>query len=401
MTNARHVWIVTQWEFRRFFRWKDQLFSLAIFLLVSIVWTGSAFVAGLPGSTVTIALDGIDIPTKTHGRFTFVPAPAAPAARARALQDGTVQGVLSRRSDGGFGLLVAKDPTYRAELTGVLDGIVRRERLEVAGVTAAALQHILEPAVLDVRFANPERARVGRAEKIAALCCVGIMLIAIFTSLSYLLVGITGEKQLRVTESVISAISPQAWIDGKVIGISAYAIVSVANVSVGLGLIGLAAQFASGFVWPSAALRPAVVAVLLLYTVLGLLLWNAFFAAVAATVNDMYTSSRSSLMFLPVLPVALSAAVIKDPDGVVARFLALLPFTSAPALPMRLVLSDPGIVEVGVSLALLAGAVWAMRTAAGRIFQLGILLYGKEPSLDEIARWATARMRDVRAPDQA
>jgi ABC-2 type transport system permease protein len=58
---------------------------------------------------------------------------------------------------------------------------------------------------------------------------------------------------------------------------------------------------------------------------------------------------------------------------------------------MRLVLSDPGVVEAGCSLAMLVGAVWVMRRMAGRIFQLGILLYGKEPTLQEMIRWATER----------
>jgi ABC-2 type transport system permease protein len=194
-----------------------------------------------------------------------------------------------------------------------------------------------------------------------------------------------------VTESVVSAISPQAWIDGKVLGITATALVSVANLIVGMAIIAITAQFASGFTWPAASLRPGVVLALFVYTVLGLLLWNAFFAAVAATVSDVYTSSRSSLVFLPLVPVVLSIAVLRDPDAVVARVLALFPLTSAPALPMRLVLSDPGLLEVGSSLALLAGAVWVMRRLAGRVFELGILMYGKEPTLPEMMRWAIER----------
>jgi ABC-2 type transport system permease protein len=164
------------------------------------------------------------------------------------------------------------------------------------------------------------------------------MLIAVFISLANLLIGITGEKQLRVTESVVSAISPQAWIDGKVFGITATALVSVANLLVGMAIIAAAAQFASGFSWPAAVLRPGVVLALAVYAVLGLLLWNSFFAAVAATVSDVYTSSRSSLLFLPLVPVVLSVAVLRDPDALVARTLALFPLTSSPALPMRLVL---------------------------------------------------------------
>ena len=391
MSYARDVCIVAQWEFGRFFKWRDQFVSLTLFLLVSVVWAGAALVAGASGRTVTIALAGIEVPAPAGGRLQFVPAAPDDRTGTDALRRGDVQGVLSRRADGAFELLVTKDPRYRMELMVLLEEVVRRERLQASGVSSQALQRILAPVAFDVRFTNPVRERQGRAEKIAAGFCIGVMLIAVFISLANLLTGITGEKQLRVTESVVSAISPQAWIDGKVFGITATALAAVANLIVGMAIVALTAQFASGFTWPAASLRPGVVLALAVYTVLGLLLWNAFFAAVAATVSDVYTSSRSSLVFLPLVPVVLSIAVLRDPDALVARILALFPLTSSPALPMRLVLSDPGFVEVGCSLALLAGAVWIMRRMAGRIFELGILLYGKEPTLPEMMRWAIER----------
>jgi ABC-2 type transport system permease protein len=66
-----------------------------------------------------------------------------------------------------------------------------------------------------------------------------------------------------------------------------------------------------------------------------LLLWNSLFAAVASPLDDPNTSSRSSLLMLPALPVVMALAVLRDPDGVLARILALFPLTSAPALPIR------------------------------------------------------------------
>lgn len=96
-------------------------------------------------------------------------------------------------------------------------------------------------------------------------------------------------------------------------------------------------------------------------------------------------------MFAPLLPVILSGAVLRDPDSVLAQGLAIFPLTSVPALPLRLVLSDPGIPEILLSLVLLVGAIWFMRRAAGRIFELGMLMYGKEPTLGEIVRWARRR----------
>lgn len=392
MSHTRQALVVAGWEFRRYFRWKDQLMGLGLFLLIGFVWVGAAMVAGARGKVITVALDGVELTAPPEGRIRFVPAPADAAERAEALRQGDVRGILTRRPDGTFDLLVEKDPRYRAELVALLGESVRRERLAATGMTAEGLEQILSPAPLEVRFTNPATGRRGTPEKIAAGVFIGILLLAVFTSMAYLMTGITGEKQLRVTESVVSAISPQAWIDGKVFGITGFALASVGGSIVGGLLVALGARIATGFTLPAAAVRPGVVLALSVFTVLGLLLWNSFFAAVASTMDDPNTSSRSSLLMLPALPVVMSLAVLRDPDSLVSRILALCPLTSAPALPMRLVLSDPGLPEIGASVALLLGAIWLMRRMAGRIFEVGMLLYGKEPTLREIGRWAADRL---------
>ena len=85
MSDARHVLIVAQWEYLRFFKWKDQIISLALFLLVSGVWAGSALVVGARGRTVTIALANIEMQADEGGRFRFVA--AAPDERAQVARD--------------------------------------------------------------------------------------------------------------------------------------------------------------------------------------------------------------------------------------------------------------------------------------------------------------------------
>lgn len=391
MSHVRRVLTVAGWEFRRYFKWKDQVIGLLFFLAIGGVWAGAATIAGAKGRPMTVALLGIDLTAPAEGRLRLIPAAVDEAARLEALERGEIQGVLERRSDGGFELLVAKDPRYKEELETLLGQEVRRERLASSGVSAEWLEGILEPPALEVRFTDPDVARRGTAEKIAAAVFIGIFLTAVFTSMTYLMTGITGEKQLRVTESVVSAIPPQAWVDGKVLGLTAYSLVAIGNMIVGGLIVAAAAGLATGFALPAAAVRPSVLVALLVYTLLGLLLWSSFFAAVASTLDDPNTSSRTPLMMLPALPVVMSLAVLRDPDGVVSRVLALVPLTSAPALPIRLVLSDPGWVEIVVSLALLIAAIWLMRRVAGGIFEVGMLLYGKEPTLREVARGARVR----------
>jgi ABC-2 type transport system permease protein len=154
------------------------------------------------------------------------------------------------------------------------------------------------------------------------------------------------------------------------------------------------AALTTGFSIPDTVIRPGVVLILLVFTVLGILLWNAFFGAVASTVDDPNTSTRSGLLMLPMVPVALTFVIVRDPDGPVARALAVVPGTSVPAMPVRLVLTDPAPLEVVASLLLLVGAILLVRRVAARVFEVGMLLYGKEPAWAEIARWARSRPAD-------
>lgn len=389
MSRIQLTRTVASWEFRRYFKWKDQLLALIFFIVVSVIGYGVAQVAQSKGRTMTVALADLALEAPETARVRFVPVPEDGAVRDEALRKGEIHGVLSRRDDGGFDLLVLKDPRYKQDLVAILAAHVQRERLIASGISAQDLALLLTPPALEVHFTDLDVAQRGRSEKIAAVVFIVILLLAVFNSLAYLFTGITGEKQLRVTELVISAISPQVWIDGKILGIALHSLAASGTVVVGFLLVALAANLGWAFEIPAAAVRPTVLLTLGVFCVLGILLWNSFFAAVASTVDDPNTSSRSSLLMLPMLPVVLSLAVLRDPDGFVARFLALCPLTSAPALPIRLVLSDPGPIEIAASAVLLASTIWLMRRLAGRIFEIGMLLYGKEPTLREIARWVS------------
>ena len=391
MRHARQVWIVAVWEFRRYFKWKDQAIGLLIFALMGAIGYGVSRVAGGEKRPMTVAVSGVELVAPADGRVAFVPAPADDDARAELLRDGDVEGILTRLPDGTFELLVEKDPRRSAELWSIVGEHVRRERLAASGLSEEVLAQILSPPAIEVRFTDPDRARTGKAEKIAAGVFQGLVLLAIFTSMAFLLTGITGEKQLRVTESITAIIHPQAWIDGKILGICTYALATVANMLLGGALLAFVAKLAWGFSVPDVIVRPGVILVLIIFSVLGLLLWNAFFAAFASTIDDPNTSARSSVMFLPMIPVAMTVTVLRDPDHLSSRMLGLFPLTSSSAMPARVILSDVGLLEIAASMLLLVGTIWFVRRLAGRIFEIGMLMYGKEPTLREMLRWASSR----------
>lgn len=390
MTHWKRVRLVAAWEFRRYFKWKDQFIGLVIFLGLGALSYGVGKLATGGRRAMTIATSGFELSAPPGSRLRFEPAADA-AESSRRLNDGDLGGILTRRVDGSFDLYVKKDPRYMTELRGILTELVRRERLSQTGLSESRLESILSAPAVSVRFTDPDRQRAGLAERLIAAIFLGLVIMSVFTSMAYLLTGITGEKQLRVTESITAIIPPQAWIDGKILGIGAYSMATIANMVLGGILLATVARLTWDFPIPSIIVRPWVVVILIVFAALAVAMWNAAFAAFASTIDDPNTSTRTSIMFLPFLPMAMSVSVLRDPDHFASRVLSLFPLTSPAAMPLRVLLSNPGPVEIILSIALLAGTVWLFRRLAGRIFEIGMLMYGKEPTLGEMWRWTRSK----------
>jgi ABC-2 type transport system permease protein len=393
MTHWQQARLVASWEFRRYFKWKDQLYGLLIFLGLALLSYGVGRVTAGNRRAVTIATSGFAVDAPTTSRLTFAPAPDDSAERARQLEEGEIAGVLTRRVDGSFDLFVKKDPRFLPQLHDRLGELVRRERLVESGLSSAQLETILAAAIVSVRFTDPERQRAGTAERMVAAIFIGLVIMSVFTSMAYLLTGITGEKQLRVTESITAIIPPQAWIDGKIIGIGAYSLATIGNMILGSVLLLIVARLNWNIPIPPIIVRPGVILLLIVFSALAVAMWNAAFAAFASTIDDPNTSTRSTVMFLPFIPVAMSVSVLRDPDHLASRVLSIFPLTSPSAMPIRLILSNPGVIEIGLAILLLGATVWLFRRLAGRIFEVGMLMYGKEPSFREMWRWARSPAR--------
>lgn len=239
------------------------------------------------------------------------------------------------------------------------------------------------PPRLPASTSDPQEIRTTGANLL-----VGLMLYAVFVSLSFFFVGVTGEKRDRVTEQVVAAVSPQTWIDGKLLGITMAAVGSTAVFALGMLTVYLGFKaFKGELALPQLGLGPVEVALFLTSCMLGLAMWNCFFAATAATINDPNTSARSGLLFLALIPVFMVWMVTDRPDGLAMRVMMLVPLTAPAAIPARYMVGSPAAWEIALALVLLVATIWLFRRLAGKIFALGILMHGKEPSLREMWRW--------------
>lgn len=272
-----------------------------------------------------------------------------------------------------------------------------RQRVSEAGLDLEQAERIAKVRVK----ANVERVRRdGRSgsAKVNLVFGGGVALLLYMIIVLYgqiVLRGVTEEKQSRVSELVLASVSPRVLLTGKVFGIGGVALLQLgvwtASVVVLLmnrgRLLGALGVASASMELPS--LAPGDGLLLLLYFVLGYVLYAALFAAVGSVVSSEAEAQQAQtpVIMLLVGSMALLQPALNDPDGPLARTMSVVPFSSPILMPLRLGLADVPAQELAVSLVLLAATAVGCMVAAGRLYRTALLMYGKRPSVGEIIRW--------------
>lgn len=205
-----------------------------------------------------------------------------------------------------------------------------------------------------------------------------IFLISVFATSGYLLQAVVEEKENRTMELLVTTISPNKLMAGKVMGIIA---VGWTQLLVWFGLVVLLVLFGSIFVnlpdWISVSVGYLGLAIVLF--VPAFIMLSALMVAVGATLADVQEAQQvTSLFTLPLfIPFWFAMTLINDPYGNLAVVLSLIPFTAPITLAIRSGFVVIPAWQIGFSLGILitfaAMAVWF----AGRAFRLGMLRYGQ------------------------
>lgn len=225
------------------------------------------------------------------------------------------------------------------------------------------------------------------------------------------------EKTNRIVEIIISSVKPFQLMIGKIIGTSLAGILQFTIwVIIGLSLLFVASVFFGVNVGPSASLSPALVehsqtefagtaqlfikelwnlpiaSILIgfvVYFIGGYFLYSSFYAAIGAAVDNQTDSQQ---FLLPVImPLMLSVyvgffSVVNDPNSTMAVTFSMIPLTSPIVMLMRIPFGVPWW-QLAISVTLLFGTFLLVVWFAGKIYRVGILMYGKKPSWKELYRW--------------
>lgn len=211
---------------------------------------------------------------------------------------------------------------------------------------------------------------------------------SIIFSSTYLLQGLSEEKENRLMEILLSSVSARQLLTGKVFGIgtAGLAQVGVWVISASL-LLSLAASTFGGFI--SIIQLPANFLVLaVVYFILGYLL----FAVLSAGIGAISSSSREgqqliAIFTLPLfIPLWFMSLLMLFPNNPIWVVLTIFPITAPVEVMIRLGVSDIPAWQLAASIAVLVLSIIGILLLTIKVFRTYLLMYGKRPKFGEIIR---------------
>jgi ABC-2 type transport system permease protein len=204
--------------------------------------------------------------------------------------------------------------------------------------------------------------------------------------------GVLDEKTNRIVEIIIASVRPTELMLGKMFGIGLVGLTQYfawAFIAMNLSLPGIATMLSATDVG-APKIPVSMLGFLLLYFILGYFLYASIYTAVAAPFNT--NQEAQQLAMIPVMliisSIAVYPAVLNNPSGGIAVFFSIFPFTASLTMFLRTALSDVPLWQIVASILSIAATTIAIAWVAGRVYRVGILMYGKKPTIPEIVRWA-------------
>ena len=378
-----NIWTIAVFEFKRYFKWKQEIISLCLMLLgfgFSMAWPVLKSVLD-KDYQVAVLVEGA-MPKLDGYQFTQL----KPEGKTDVLKNlGESWHAVIDSENGKLTLTVKEKASWQGKLKNELQTWQQQRLIAGLPLDAAQRKRITDLPEIEIHTLKADnKDQNDRGRDLISGALLFLLIMGIFSGFGYLFTGITSEKQNRVTEQLLTLITPSQWIQGKILGISLFCMKTMITYGILFFLLIKGVAAFSGKAEVNLPITVFEIFSATLFVTLGLLLVNSFMAAFAATIDDPNHSSRSILMFLPALPVGLAYSGVDNAEGMMMQVLSIFPLTSFAAMPLRMAHTEVALWQWALSLTLLIACLWWFKSAATRVFTLGIRMYGKEPTWSQM-----------------
>ena len=222
------------------------------------------------------------------------------------------------------------------------------------------------------------------ADYVAPFVFMFLLFLGIFTGGQLLLRAVLEERSSRVIEVLLSTVSYNDLMGGKILGLGMLGLTQSA-------IYILVGAFAGNY-YGLSVITPSIGLLYFAYFILGYLLYAGIYIGVGALFDSEQEAQQAIqiITFVAVIPMILWSLVIENPNSTLVNVLCYFPPVTPFFMMIKIAVDETTLIQIITTILLMMASVYGSIRIAAKVFRTGILLYGKRINLQEIIRWIRA-----------
>ncbi len=195
-------------------------------------------------------------------------------------------------------------------------------------------------------------------------------------------------------EVLVSSLQPYQLLLGKILGVAAVGFTQYLIWTICGGLLAgygsaMATALSPGMSVPRIHIPASMLVYLVIFYLAGYFLYASLYAAAGAMVSSDEEAQQVQMpmTLLIVVSFLLFGVILRNPNSPTSVVLSLIPFFAPILMVLRIALQTPPFWQIALCIALMIATTLAIVKFSAKIYRVGILMYGKRPSLVELWRW--------------
>src|SRR6056297_120969 len=283
-------------------------------------------------------------------------------------------------------------------LKNAITEVIHSKKMKLKGIKREEIEFLLKKASVNsfkVTQKEGTKRESAKANYWISYALLYVLIIVILMNAPKLVQSTIEDKNNRVVEIVVSHVKSIDLMVGKILGTAAAGLFQIliwVGLSLGM-LFGVKSYFGADIPVSlisklTSSISLTLLIFFILYFILNFLVYAIGFAGVGAIFSNEKDANQfvQPLIFLAIAPFFFFPLVSQDPNSIVSVILSEIPYLS-PLMFMRMAITDVSIFQQTLSILLLIVTVLVELWIASKIFRIGILSYGKKPSIKEIFGW--------------
>jgi ABC-2 type transport system permease protein len=276
------------------------------------------------------------------------------------------------------------------ELRNAVQSALVKRQLGQKGMSEPEIESVLKPIDLDsIRIEKGKEGASGVAVFLVSFTMVMLLYVNVLVYGFAVMRSVIEEKSSRILEVLLSSVTAKQLLAGKIIGVGAVGLTQVTIWLAIAGAFSLIGVSSTGSALANVHIPAIGVVAFGVYFVLGYFMYSTMYAALGSMVNsDQEAQQVQWPAMLPIIfAIVMATPVLQHPNSQLAFWASLFPFFTPILMFVRIMAETPPMWQILLSIVLMLLTAWGLLGLSSRIYRVGILMYGKRPTLPELRKW--------------